>query len=261
MSQSLIISSIEPGIVQIQFQSPHPKNHLDFEALQTLLKTIQNFSQTSQNPTRILILTGAGTEYFSAGYELESMLSLAKGQALQFAVTAQEVGKALENSPLITIAKINGLTEGLGAELALACDLVFAANHAKIGLSAIQKGLNPGMGGLMRLLRHVGLLHAKELIFSGRLVEASEAAAMGLITRAVPSEKLDETVLGFAQTLLTHDPEALLELKKMMHDFVENQGMHFKIDAEVKLFSKLFENFRQLAIGTQAASKKNRSAA
>ena len=132
---------------------------------------------------RVLILTGAGPKAFVAGADIAAMRDLDHAAAAGFARHGQAVLARLEALPIPVIAAVNGFALGGGCELAMACDLILAAPNAVFGQPEVRLGVIPGFGGTQRLVRRVGEMRAKELIFSGRTVKAEEAVSLGLALR------------------------------------------------------------------------------
>src|SRR5205823_1653503 len=129
----------------------------------------------------VIVLTGAGDRAFAAGADIKYMSGLDSDGAREWGSLGHEVGGLLESSPAPTIAAINGFALGGGCELALACDLRYASSAAKLGQPEINLGIIPGWGGTQRLPRVCGLGVAKELILTGRIVDAEEALRLGLV--------------------------------------------------------------------------------
>ena len=162
-----------------------------------------------------LIVTGAGDQAFAAGADVEELADRPAFVALDGSV--QGVLLELEALPFPTIAAINGHALGGGWELALACDLRVAVSSAKVGFPEVGLGIIPGAGGTLRLLQHVGVGLAKELILTGRLLDATEAHTLGLVNRLVePGRALDES-RGLME-VLTGQPRTAVRLAKLLID-------------------------------------------
>ena len=123
----------------------------------------------------------------------------------------------LANFPKPTIAAINGHCFGGGLELALACDFRIAASRAKLGQTEVNLGLVPGAGGTQRLVRVLGQAKAKELVFLGSRLTAEEAAAIGLVTKAVTNEAFAAEVRSFAEKLAKQAPIAIRLAKALLN--------------------------------------------
>jgi enoyl-CoA hydratase/carnithine racemase len=126
--------------------------------------------------------------------------------------------------PKPTIAAVNGAAAGLGADTALACDFLIGSERSKFTWSYVKRGLIPDGGGLYFLPRRVGLARAKELIFTGRMVEAEEALALGILDRKVPSGELLSTAQGWAAELAQASPTALALSKNILNKTFEHSA-------------------------------------
>ena len=162
---------------------------------------------------RAVVLTGAGEKAFVAGADIKYMSGLDPEGAKGWGALGHEAGMLLETMPKPTIAAINGFALGGGCELALACDIRYAASHAKLGQPEINLGIVPGWGGTQRLARICGLGVAKDLVFSGRTIDAEEALRIGLVN-AVADPVLERAV-ETARELAAKSPVALSLAKRL----------------------------------------------
>jgi enoyl-CoA hydratase len=186
---------------------------------------------------RVVVLTGAGEKAFAAGADIKYMSGLDVGEAKEWGALGHEAGRLLETMPKPTIAAINGFALGGGCELALACDLRYAARNAKLGQPEINLGIIPGWGGTQRLARLCGLGFAKELILTGRLVEADEALSRGLVD-GVHDPVLDKAT-ETARLLATKSPLAIAAAKRALNQAL--QGDHVaNLELEYTEFGGLF---------------------
>jgi enoyl-CoA hydratase len=186
---------------------------------------------------RALVLTGAGDRAFVAGADIKYMSGLDVGEAKGWGALGHEAGRLLETMPKPTIAAIDGFALGGGCELALACDIRYASPKAKLGQPEINLGIVPGWGGTQRLPRVCGLAVAKELILTGRMVDAEEALRIGLVN-AVADPVLDHA-LETAALLASKSPVALAAAKRLVN--LALQGDHEQnLDAEAEAFGELF---------------------
>jgi enoyl-CoA hydratase len=174
---------------------------------------------------RVVVLTGSGEKAFVAGADIKYMSGLGTAEAREWGELGHDAGQLLETMPKPTIAAINGFALGGGCELALACDLRFASSTAKLGQPEINLGIIPGWGGTQRLARACGLGVAKELILTGRLVDAEEAQRIGLVTSV--ADPVLEEALETARLLAAKSPLAVAAAKRALNhslqgDHVEN---------------------------------------
>jgi len=187
---------------------------------------------------RVVVLTGSGEKAFVAGADIKYMSGLGSEEARQWGELGHNAGQLLETMPKPTIAAINGFALGGGCELALACDLRYASSAAKLGQPEINLGIIPGWGGTQRLARVCGLGVAKELILTGRLVDAEEAQRIGLVD-GVADPVLD-TALETARLLASKSPLALAAAKRAVNHSL--QGDHVEsLQQEADEFGALFE--------------------
>jgi len=151
-----------------------------------------------------------------AGADVAEMAELDPLQARRFADLGQRVFARLERLEAPTIAAVNGFALGGGLELAMACDLVYASEKARFGQPEVNLGLIPGFGGSQRLARRVGLMRAKELVFTGEMVDAQKAKAIGLALEVLPPEGLLPHAIGVAKKIASRGPAAVAAAKRVM---------------------------------------------
>ena len=183
----------------------------------------------------MVVLTGAGDRAFAAGADIKYMSGLEVEEAKEWGELGQTVGRLLETIPKPSIAAINGFALGGGCELALACDIRYAASTAKLGQPEVNLGIIPGWGGTQRLARVCGVGVAKELILTGRIVGADEALRIRLVNAVFEPGELMEKTMEVARGLAAKGPLALAAAKAatnhaLQGDHVENllsEGEHF----------------------------------
>jgi enoyl-CoA hydratase len=190
---------------------------------------------------RVLVVTGAGDRAFAAGADIKYMSGLSAEQAQAWGELGHEVGRLLETGPQPSIAAVNGLALGGGCELALACDIRYAATTAKMGQPEINLGIIPGWGGTQRLARVCGLGVAKDLILTGRPVSAEEALRIQLVSAVFESGELMERALETARLLASKGPLALAAAKAAVNRAL--QGDHAdNLKSEVEQFGGLLSS-------------------
>jgi enoyl-CoA hydratase len=210
-------------------------NALDVPTLTELRDRLRELAEDTD--VRVVVLTGAGEKAFVAGADIKYMSGLDVEQAKAWGALGHESGRLLEAMPKPTIAAINGFALGGGCELALACDLRFASSRATLGQPEINLGIIPGWGGTQRLVRATSLGFAKDLIFTGRVVDAEEALAHGLV-ESIHDPVLDKA-LETAQLLATKSPVALKAAKDLVNRAL--QGDHeANLGSEADWFGGLF---------------------
>ena len=183
---------------------------------------------------RVVAVTGAG-KAFVAGADITEMQSLGPAQAQTFSELGGNLGHAIEHSARPWIAAVNGFALGGGCELALACDFIIAADHARFGQPEVKLGVIPGFGGTQRLARRVGVAKAKELCFTGDMIPAAEALRIGLVDQVVPAAELMTKVRELATRIAGNGPLAVAEAKRLIH-----LGQSMPLDAALALEQRSF---------------------
>jgi len=215
-----VVVEHENGVAVVTIDRQEALNALDVE---TLTEFRARLSDLADDPlVRCIVVTGAGSRAFVAGADIKYMSQVDADEAEAFVALGHEVGRLLETMPKPTIAAVNGFALGGGCEIALACDIRYASSKAKLGQPEVGYGLIPGWGGTQRLARTTTLGFAKELIFTGRLVDADEALRRGLVDD-VADPVLDKA-LETARLIATKSPAALREAKELCNRAL--QGEH-----------------------------------
>jgi len=188
---------------------------------------------------RVVVLTGAGDRAFAAGADIKEMEAMTVDEARAWGALGHECGRLLETMPKPTLAAVNGFALGGGCELALACDARYASARAKLGQPEVSIGIIPGWGGTQRLARVVGVGLAKELILSGRTVDADEALRIGLVNALFPPEELLDRTLELAGSLAAKSPLVLAAAKEMVNLALQGE-LSAGLDEEAGRFAQLF---------------------
>jgi enoyl-CoA hydratase len=210
-------------------------NALDVATLTELRDRLRELA--ADQSARVVVLTGAGDRAFVAGADIKYMSGLDASGAKAWGALGHEAAELLENMPKPTIAAVNGFALGGGCELALACDIRYASSKAKLGQPEVNLGIIPGWGGTQRLARACGIGFAKELILTGRLVDAEEALRRGLV-EAIADPVLDRA-LETARLLASKSPLALAAAKEAVNRAL--QGDHAEnLRREADRFGELF---------------------
>ncbi|MBM3173894.1 MAG: enoyl-CoA hydratase/isomerase family protein, partial [Chloroflexi bacterium] len=216
MNFESILYSIENGIAKIIVSRPEKRNALN-QGVRTELRQALN-EIDSDDTIRVAIITGAGDKAFIGGADITELKEMSPIACESRASTlGQQLYTDLENLKVPVIAMINGFCLGGGCEIAMCCDIRIASETAKLGQPEINIGIFPGGGGTQRLPRLVGWGKAKELLYTGRIVDAAEAERIGLVDRVVPPGKLETTVMELARTIASKSPVVIKLLKKTIN--------------------------------------------
>jgi enoyl-CoA hydratase len=227
----------EDAVALVTVDRPDALNALDVATLTMLRDELSAIA--ADGDVRVVVLTGAGDRAFIAGADIKYMSGLGVEDAIAWGALGHEVGRLLETMAKPTIAAVNGFALGGGCELALACDIRYASSNAKLGQPEVNLGIIPGWGGTQRLARVCGLGVAKELIFTGRTVDADEALRIGLVN-GVHDPVLDRA-RETAQLLATKSPIALRVMKRLANRALGgDHGANLK--AESESFGELFSS-------------------
>ena len=208
-----IVVDREGAAARITLSRAEKINPIDWATIRELTHAIAALEQTD---CLAVIVTGSGRS-FSAGGDLEGYISLyqSKERFQQFLDDFFAMLDAIERSQKIYIAAINGVCVAGGLELLLACDLVIAADTAKIGDGHLNFGQLPGAGGSQRLPRAIGLLRAKQLILTGKLLTAAEAERIGLVGEVVPADALQRAAMRYVTDLAEKSPVGVRAAKHL----------------------------------------------
>jgi enoyl-CoA hydratase len=212
---SCILLAYEGGIATITINRPQALNALNHHVIEELEQT---FSQLrTQEDLRCIIITGSGEKSFVAGADIKELAALTSESAKTLAMRGQALFRTIETFPVPTIAAINGFALGGGCELAMACSIRIAGEHALLGLPEVSLGLIPGYGGTQRLARLVGKGHAIEMIASAGKITAERAAHIGLVNQVVPKESLMDTCIQLAKAIARNAPVAIQHAMESIH--------------------------------------------
>jgi enoyl-CoA hydratase len=224
----------------------------------TLNELTLAFAQAAQDDAvRVVVLTGAGEKAFVAGADIAEMNGYTPVQAQAFSRAGQRLMSSIERLGKPVIARIQGFALGGGMELAMACHLRVASEKAKFGQPEINLGLIPGFGGTQRLLRLAGRGPALELCLTGAVINAQRAYDLGVITRLVAPEALDEAVNTLADQLALAAPLAaagILDAVLQGGESAIDQGLEFETQGFALAFST--EDMRE---GTTAFLEKRKA--
>jgi enoyl-CoA hydratase/3-hydroxyacyl-CoA dehydrogenase len=224
--------SVDGAIAHVTMSRPEALNALNGKILQELKDVL---AQVRANGTvRVVVFSGEGNA-FIAGADIKEMQVIAAKPDEIRALTelGQSVMRDIETLPQPVIAAINGLALGAGLELALACDIRIASSKARLGLPEVGIGIMPGLGGTQRTTRLVGRGVASELVLTGDLVGAEEAARVGLVNRVVAPAKLKETALELAERIASRAPVAVAKAKAAIlatQQLGLEEGLAFEVD-------------------------------
>ena len=196
---SLLTIKNEEGICTVTINRPEKLNAMNIEVAKEIITTFKDLDKDDN--VKVIILTGEGDKAFSAGADIEYMSKISAEESERYAKLGQELTSTVENVTKPTIAAVNGFALGGGCELAMSCDIRIASDNAKIGQPEVTIGIPPGWGGTQRLMRIVGIAKAKELVFTGKAVNANVAKEIGLVNHVYEQAALMDESLKMAKTI------------------------------------------------------------
>ncbi len=214
-----------------------PDNLLDKDVLAKLNRTVSEV-HSQQADLRVVLFTAKGKN-FSAGIDYAGFARMSKEEAGHVADVGYHLLRNIESLPVPVIAAVKGETTGAGLGLALAADIRIASTDAVFSFPEARLGVPPIFGSSQRLYKTVGVGRAKELLFTGRTVDAEEALRIGLVNKVVPADALDEEAQRLAVQLAGNSLSSLRSIK-MLVNFGLNEGYDVGLRQEVTAFSEAF---------------------
>ena len=222
--------AVEDGIAVLTFMRAEVANALSIQMLNEINEALQLIQY--DRSIRVVIVTGDGEKAFCAGADLKERQGMSEEEARKTVALIGQTIRHFETLAQPVIAAINGVAFGGGLELALACDIRMASDHAKLGLTETALGIIPGAGGTQRLPRLIGMGKAKELIFTARRLSAEEAYSYGIVEHVVPSGDLIIEAKALAAEMAKNAPLSLIQAKTAI-----NQGMQTDIATGLQIES------------------------
>ncbi len=236
MSNACVSIQCKDWISTVTIDNP-PDNFLDRDVLSQLNRTVSDMI-SSKADLRAVLLTAKGAN-FSAGIDYAGFMKMSKEEAGHFAEVGYNLLKHIEGLPVPVIAAVKGETTGAGLGLALAADIRIASTDAVFSFPEAQFGVPPIFGSSQRLYKTVGVGRAKELLFTGRTVDAEEALRIGLVNKVVPVDALDEEASRLAVKIGGNSLSSLRSIK-MLVNYGLNEGYEVGLKEEVTAFSEAF---------------------
>lgn len=232
--------SLEVGrVAHLELVNP-PLNLVTRPLLEELGEALTTLAAAPAGEVRAVVVSGRGERAFCAGSHVGEF-EVQRGPAGRERLELEErVSRQLADLPMPTIAAIEGNALGGGLELALCCDVRIASARARLGLPEVRLAVTPGGGGTQRLPRVVGLARAKELILTGRVIAADEAARIGLVNEVVPAGEARSRAEAVAVEIAARGPLAVREAKRLIDaamDLALDAGLAAELDASERIFA------------------------
>ncbi|MEF8874497.1 MAG: enoyl-CoA hydratase-related protein [Candidatus Thermoplasmatota archaeon] len=195
----------------------------------------EKLDEVKDDESRAVIMTGKG-KAFVGGADIKEMKGMSPKEAKDFSQKGQSVLNRVEDFPKPVIAAVNGFALGGGTEIAMSCDFIIASEKAQFGQPEVGLGIIPGFGGTQRLARLIGMGPAKELIFTGKKIDAEEAEKLGLANHVVEADELMDFCREIAEEISSNGPLAVRYAKSSM-----NEGIKVPLDEGLNIESEQFE--------------------
>jgi enoyl-CoA hydratase len=230
--QNLLFAN-DNGIGIITLNRPKALNALNAAIMYELNDLCEYLAQDKS--VRSVIITGSGDKAFVAGADITEMQPMSAVEGRDWGKLGQSVFNKIENLPQPVIAAVNGFALGGGCELAMACDIRIASEKAKFGQPEVSLGIPPGFGGTQRLARLVGKGRAKELLYTGDMIDAAEAYRIGLVNKVVAPEELMAAAKAMAERIMSRAPVAVKVCKAAV-----NEGLDTDLETGVAYEAEVF---------------------
>jgi len=237
MEYKNLIIEIQDRIAIVKINRPKALNALNSETLNELKDAAETLNNNKD--VWVVIVTGEGDKAFVAGADIVEMKDMTAIEGMQFSQKGHEALSALENMNKPVIAAVNGYALGGGFEIAIACDIIYASDKARVGFPETTLGIHPGFGGTQRAARLVGPAKAKEMIFTGKTITAQEAYEMGFINKVAPHTELMKEVAALAGSIRANGPFAVMLAKECVNKSLD-LGMNDGLKIEAKDFGLCF---------------------
>lgn len=236
MNLKFVTLSAENHVGIIRINNPASLNALNSQ----IISELSAAAEQAENDDNIyaVVITGEGRA-FVAGADISEMVSLSVKEGEEFGRKGADVFRKIEQLKKPVIAAVNGFALGGGCELAMACDIRIAADNAKFGQPEVGLGITPGFSGTVRMTKLIGAAKAKELIYTGRVIDAAEALSIGLVNKVVPAAELMQSVMEMANAIASKAPVAV-RLSKECINFAVDNNTDDSNNTENILFGKCF---------------------
>jgi enoyl-CoA hydratase len=241
----------------VTIQRPDKLNALNAEVIAELSEVFESLGAAGPEPVRCVVLTGTG-KAFVAGADIAEMAAMTPAEAKRFSDAGHRLMARIEAASFPVIAAVNGFALGGGCELALACDFIYASDVAKLGQPEVGLGVTPGFGGTARLARRVGVARARELVYTGDTIGATDALAIGLVNKVFPAADLLAKAREAAQKIASRGPLAVAAAKRVLLRG-EGESLPAACELEALGFATLFGSEDQRT-GMKAFLEKTKAA-
>ncbi|GIL45580.1 hypothetical protein Vafri_2784 [Volvox africanus] len=248
------LSGVHESVSVISLSRPAARNAIGRQLLRELAEALDTVRQ--ERTTRCVLVRSVVPGVFCAGADLKERATMSQSEAAEFVSRIRRTFTELQDLPMPTVAVVEGLALGGGAELALACDIRIMGSGALMAFPEAQLGIIPGAGGTQRLPRIVGASRAKELIFTGRRVAGSEALDLQLADHVVPDDQVYNRALQLAEQIVRSAPLSLRQAKAAVNRGLD-VDLHTGLAMEEAMYAQLLPTRDRLE-GLKAFAEKRK---
>jgi enoyl-CoA hydratase/carnithine racemase len=251
--QDSLLVKKEAGVCTLTINRPEKRNALNQEIYSRLAEVFRSISEDEQ--TRVAVLRGAGEKAFSAGYEISGLHII---EDLDIKDPLEDVILAIESCTVPVIAMIYGYCIAGGCALAIACDLRLAADNAILGVTAAKLGVVYPPSAIIGLINAVGISATKELLYTGRLIDAERAREIRMVDHVVPVDKLAAVTYDMAREIADNSPLSVRGIKSMISGVLDYQALSPETRAEFLALQKQSTESQDLKEGQKAFAEKRK---
>ena len=249
----LLLVNKEDGICTLTINRPEKRNALNQEIHSRLIDVLHSISEDGQ--TRVAVLRGAGEQAFSAGYEISRLHGIENSDIKD---PVEDAILAIESCAVPVIAMIYGYCIGAGCGLAIACDLRLAADNSHLGVTTAKLGLVCPPSAMIRLINIVGISATKELLYTGRLIDAEKAREIRMVDQVVPDDRLAAVTYDMAREIADNSPLSVSGTKSMISRVLGFQALSPEARAEFLAMQKQSMESRDMKEGQKAFAEKRK---
>jgi len=222
---------IENSIFWLYLNNPSKKNAFDIAVVNELEQILDDEIKPKSN-IRVLVLTTSLDDIFTVGLDIKWLVTLDESKAGDMTRKLQNLFTRFEELPIPVIAAVKGLNLTAGFELMLCADIIIAADNAKFGQVETKWGMTPAAGATQRLIRLIGPMKAKELIYTSRIINAPEALNIGLVNELVPLAELERRVKELARMIIKNSGRAITLSKQLIQMGIYSNEKGFQMEGE-----------------------------
>ena len=226
------ITKLEDKIFWLYLNNPNKKNAFDLDVVMELDQILEEDIGKNLEDIRVLVFTTVLDDIFTVGLDIKWLVALDESKAKDMTRNLQNIFSKFESLSIPVIASIKGLNLTAGFELMLCADLIIAADNAKFGQVETKWGMTPAAGATQRLIRLIGPLKARELIYTSRVIDAQEALKIGLINEVVPLADLENRVKEIAGLIIQNSGKAIALSKHLIQLGTYNNTQGFQMESE-----------------------------